>query len=383
MSPDISVEANLSPQSNAVLSLAARSQVDAGVPPTGKTPTAGQPLPEHPPLSKEVGIRPACVRKAGFLPPDPIACELDHDVAALAERLTAPLDLAARTRLTTQVATLRRGIDALIAVTIDAAQRGQYCHRLAFHAPAFNAFLHRHRPAIARVIAACALPDPKRRQPLAAALSTLAHGYLLCTHDLQNGLNPGARTAKGNLRFDDFPLSLAIVDGAQSRSVLDAVWCGSAVIVLIGIDDLVSPQVDPATAGGTSRLQSAGFESCSIVHKQAGVFLQKLFVELVHLEEKRFIAHDFISDCGTLRGTSAVAAYDSLSYLSLMYSESHDQMLLVDPQLQAWLDSAAAWRGSALPGSSGTRLQRGELEQVALALMQGGLLGPHASACGI
>lgn len=387
---------------------AALHHVEASERLRGTTLTNGDLMLDQKPAAKDVATRTALARRASFLLTDPIARDLRRDFETLVEGLTTPLDCETRLLLTAQVDALRSDIEAVGASAIESARRGDRCCPLTLQTQQFNAFLQEHRPVIDQVIAACGLPDPQRRKPLEAALSALAHDYLARTHLLPGGFEPAEHVAAGNHGADQRPVAVGMIDGVQSRSVYNAEWYGTSAVILIGIDDLVGPEVDPATASGTSKLHATGFEQCSNAHKQAGVFLQKLFVELVYLEEKSFLAHNVNKDGSIMQGAPvrtrsemaytgavdvgdsletpaaigaksqrqrAVATFHSLAYLSAMYHENHGQALLLDPQLHAWLHSPVFCRDTSLLGTPGTRLQLGGMAGIARALTEGGLLG--------
>lgn len=396
-----------------------------------RDPPTNEALFALPDLATSTGMVQAGLRRAAsFTAVAPVIREIGTLGARLTELDMPLLSLPTRTVLTAQVAAVRESIDLLKARAVEQALGGERFCPLALRETAFQDFISSQQVAIDALIAACGLDGQARRNALAVTLQRIGNAYLRQAGQLPAGipaweafpmeaLGPDARgfdlekfkvghatgsdqAPAGTAGVDQPPVSLAILDQSHSRSLLAHGWVGSAALIAIGIDDLVSATADPATCSPTTRLHAHGFETCSVAQQQAGAFLQKLLIELSYLEEKMYLSRSVNKDgsgltaaadrslqegayVGSLElGDSIVApapdapgaggrsqrliALDILCALPITarhYRDKHGDSLIVDPGLRDWLHSPVYSRELMILFDPACRLQLAPMDRIA------------------
>lgn len=351
-------------------------------------------------------------RRASFLMTLPVSIDIGLEVTEIARDTTKVVPIPVRKLLTAQVAAVRDNVERTTANAVDAARSEERYCPLVLKSTEFSRFLKTQKPNLDRLIAACADGSEARRPALQAALTAFARDYLQQHRLLPSGMHPGDKLELGGIMLDHSPLSITLNDNQVSTSHLQQTLHGTVGLIIIGVDDLDGPQADPSRGTGTTRLNACGFEQLPVAQMQAGVFLQKLLVELVNLEEKVYIWKNSNKDGSAMAGpaattsreldyrgialigdsmqqgsvpdtiggrlsqrTKTLATFDALGAVSKLYTHHHGTPLLVDPTLQAWLDSPTFYRDTTILHSPAARLQLAAIDEARRVLLATGSLG--------
>ena len=349
-------------------------------------------------------------RRASFLLASPIAGHICLSVGDLVQSTTLPLPDPARRLLTAQVSAVRQVIAHNNANAIDDARNGTRFCPLSVRERAFADFLGEHETQLRAVVDACAQDGPARTAALSGTLLGLAQDYLRSAR-----LNPKGNPAGQGFAFDghiftNAPVSLIMPVRAHSSSALADSPEGECVAILIATDDLQNSQIDPARGTLTSQMHGLEFEQASLPARQAAVFLQKLFLELAHVEEKiylgRRVAKDGsgLTECAratwrelhydgsVLIGDSTVAMREDgpeldgstqrevvsetlagVAEIAKVYSQNHGESIVADADLASWLVGPATFRDMTTLAHPASRLQLAAMPVIARQLLQTGV----------
>ena len=191
-------------------------------------------------------------RRASFLMTLPVSTDIGVAVAEIGSDTTKVVPVPVRKLLTAQVAAVRDNVERTAATAIGAARRGERYCPLVLNRNAFFKFLTAQKPNIDCLVAACADASAERKPALHAALTAFACDYLRQHRLLPSGMDPGDKLELGGVMLDHSPLSITLNDYEISASHLQHTLHGSVGLIIIGIDDLDGPQVDPSAGTGTS-----------------------------------------------------------------------------------------------------------------------------------
>ncbi|MBC7414461.1 MAG: hypothetical protein H7327_05960 [Herminiimonas sp.] len=361
-------------------------------------------------------------RRASFLLVMPVLADVQRAIGALHESVTVGLPATDRQILTTQLTGLRKVIDHNNANALADARRGARFCSLSVRPEVFAEFLRDQKACLEAVVGACRMHRGQpRTQALTTALLELSRAYLARAKMMPSGMVPAASFVFDDRRFGPEPVSVALLQRPQSQSTLFENFDGQCADILIGIDDLDNAQVEPAHGTGTSQMHVKGFERCDVASQQAGVFLQKLFLELAHVEEKIYLCRRMNKDGSALtacaRNTRREIEYlgsvrlgdrrDALHadgpdpegrsqralFLQLMpvialigaeYRRNQGEPIVVDADLASWLGSPEVIKDMTGLQYPARRLQLGPMLEIAGLLLKTGVFvetgGAPASA---
>ena len=355
-------------------------------------------------------VRTAMQRKASFLLATPIVANLYGSVSDLVQASTSPLPETPRRLLTAQMTALRQVIAHNNADAVAAARRGQRFCALAVRPAAFSAFLEGQKSRLAEVVAACRTNGDPRYKALIQSLHGLGLAYLKHARFSPTGRPAGHTFEFDNRVFGNAPLTLILTHRPLSSSYLAHEGDGSCAAILIGVDDLRDPAVDPATGTFTSQMHCEGFELCDVPSRQAGTYLQKLFIELAHLEEKLYLYQRMNKDGTALTACANVTrcedeykgsvllgdsidafdrngpdeegrsqrgvafqTIDAIGVLAKTYQHNHGEPIVMDPDLARWIGSPGAFRDVTTLEHPATRTQLAAMPEIAHLLLQTGV----------
>lgn len=363
---------------------------------------------EKPALKDKAFFQEGLKRTASFLLIRPICEDLAQtlrDREGVAPN--KPFSSTQRELFTAQVDALKRNIDTNNQAAMHSALQGERCCPLSLQKAAFAAFLAEQKQSMHQVISACSLSGDDRRQALTDALAAIAYGYLAKAGCLPTGLDVGSIAHEGTYTVDHARLSVLLVDEQHCGSVHKIEKSGDVALLFIGIDGLAGPLDDPLKGTSRSRMYVSGFESYPLPQKQAGVYLQKLLMELVNIEEQMYVKRNtnkdgspmhevarttkreieyegttHLGDCvpppGPASGLGSriqlLEAFTTLRSRSLDYQEQHSQFLLEDPALEHWLNTQDFFRDAMSLNDPPSRLKLALLAPTASALRESGVL---------
>ncbi|MES2831614.1 MAG: hypothetical protein V4695_06455 [Pseudomonadota bacterium] len=347
-------------------------------------------------------------RTASFMLIRPVCEDVKQNLSDKADwYLTRKFSLQDRMLITAQVDALKNHIETFNRRATDAALRGERCAPLSLQKTAFNNFLCAQQPVLQNIVSACTLSGTLRREALIKALKTVAEKYLHETGSLPTGLKPGETIKEGAFTVDHSRISLLLPDQEYCGSAHRVELTGDAAIIFVAIDGLDDPLDDPCRGTPRSKMYVEGLEDFDIPQKQAAVFLQKLLMELVNLEEHIYVVRHAGKDGMPInaaaratkieleyQGTThlgdnvlapntesaipsrmeMLATFNQLRLLAENYQQTHDESLLTDPDLDKWLQSTTFRRDAMSLIDPPSRMKLALLPITATALRENGFL---------
>lgn len=358
----------------------------------------------NPAFSKLRKVETTLQRKASFMLAAPIMGHIYDAVGDLFQSEKVSLPASERRMLTAQLTGLRQVVAYNNGNAIHAARSGKRFCPLTLRADGFAAFLVQQEPRLHALVGACRLDGPARTEALSTTLLGLAQAYLKHARTIPSGQPPGYAFKFQERDFGHAPVSLAIAPQQQSVSTLHETLDGDSAVIVIGVDALQTARTDPARGSLVNQMHMMGFEEHELAQRQAVVLLQKLFLELAHVEKTVYLGRRLSKDGSGLTAcaratrqeqdyTGSVQFCDSLvalndgaydpeggqrklagetiavvAAMAREHRQNHGESIVNDPELEAWLVGPAAHGDLAALERPASRLQLAALPEVARLL---------------